>query len=144
MPTNNQKIKSITIKDREAEKALLHRYRSSQAFIDFVNDNKDLFEIEYESEKPKLLKRADGSLITEPKYLERILLLELCFSFRNNNGFYKPVYHDYERSYHKPKLQQGLIFLPEDVELAEKKAKMLTKQLEIQFEIDRVNAEGAG
>jgi hypothetical protein len=47
---------------------------------------------------------------------------------------------EYENNYYGP-LLHGLIFLTEDKHLAEKKAKMISKQLEIEYEIDKLNAE---
>lgn len=100
----------------------------------------DVIHVEYEPE-PKILKRQDGSLITIPeKNCKIIHIYQHGGDFKLNicNGeLFITSYNDYHELY----LLNGFIFLPEDKELAEKKAKMLTKQLEIQHEIDRLNAE---
>jgi hypothetical protein len=90
----------------------------------------DVIHVEYE---PKILKRQDGSLISQPEYLQTVINIFL-------NGFDLDEI-SYNNVSHNWLLLRGLVFLPEDKELAEKKAKMLTKQLEIQHEIDRLNAE---
>jgi len=99
--------------------------------------------IEYE--KPTLLKRPDGSLITEPA--ENTNVIEIWLN--GTTGIYqinkhtdnKTVVVRWSNSHDKGLIMQGLIFLPEDKDLAKKKAKRLTKQIEIQLEIDRLNAE---
>lgn len=89
-------------------------------------------DVEYE--KPTILKRPDGSVISELE--ENTIVLEICLEdgipWKKHFTFCKVD---------KTALMQGLIFLPKDLYLAEKKAKMLTKQLEIQYEIDRLNAK---
>lgn len=107
--------------------------------LKMINEYPDYFEIEYEPEKPKLLKRADGSLISEPKKGEEVWVIDKNFEVLVNF---------YESKRHLNLLQNGLVYLIEDDyhrcknrKLAEKKAKMLTKQLEITVEIDRLNAE---
>ena len=87
-------------------------------------------EIEYESE-PKFLKRPDGSLISEPEEDEKVIIIGEEFE-----GFEDHYSADYEIN-----LRLGRVFLLKDKHLAEKKAKMLTKQLEITNEIERLNAE---
>ena len=86
---------------------------------------------------PKILKRADGSVISEPEEGTTVVLITEPEHFEDKYRiqlltFYKE---------HKLLLKYGYVFLKEDEHLAEKKANMLTKQLEIQFEIDRLNAE---
>jgi len=86
---------------------------------------------------PKILKRADGSVISEPEEGTTVVLITEPEHFEDKYRiqlltFYKE---------HKLLLKYGYVFLKEDEHLAEKKAKMLTKQLEIQYEIDRLNAE---
>ena len=85
--------------------------------------------------KPTLLKRPDGSLISEPKEWEEIFRLtpEPNCKFE----LYSTLYNWDLKS----EIMDGLIFLKEDRHLAKKKAQQLTKQLEIQYEIDRMNAE---
>lgn len=91
---------------------------------------KDTLVIEYES---KILKRPDGSVISEPE--EGV---EICFI----NEYFVIIFCNYKNYMHlKNGLKQGLIFLPEDKHLAEKKAKMLNKRRDIKYEIDRLNAE---
>lgn len=98
--------------------------------------------IEYEPKKPKLLKRADGSLISEPqKGAELVAIFTYCQSSENFPFLYKITSTFNFRFIDRPKLYKGLIFLREDTHLAEKKANQLTKQFEIQNEIDRLNAE---
>jgi hypothetical protein len=93
----------------------------------------DFFEIEYE--KPTLLKRPDGSLISEPEDGADIVRI----AYIDNNIVVEKT--TYKKEADLSSLKFGLVFLPEDTYLAEKKAKMLTKQLEIQYEIDILNAE---
>jgi len=83
---------------------------------------------------PKLLKRADGSLISEPKEGTKVIGIFHC-----KGGL--ETYTDTFTKIMLTALRLGNTYLPEDRELAEKKAKMLTKQLEITVEIDRLNAE---
>lgn len=93
---------------------------------------KDTLVIEYES---KILKRSDGSLISGLKNGQEVIRL-----FYSQNGYKSNAdifYFDPDLT----ALKLGLIFLPEDKDLAEKKAKMFTKQLDIKYEIERLNAE---
>ena len=101
--------------------------------------------------KPKLLKRPDGSLISEPEegaeileistegYLQKYTVIGEAKNYSGATADFIKVF--YESKTHKIYLKQGLIFLHKDILLAKKKAQMLTKQLEIQYEIDRLNAE---
>lgn len=131
-----QQIKSIKLK--ESTKDLLNNEPPegfTNTFQTVLDQYPEYFEIEYE---PTLLKRPDGSLISEQEIEEHTKkIIRILQSYPN----YKLAEEDYNGDYHYICLQQGLIFLPEDKHLAEKKAQMLTKQLEIQFEIDRLNAE---
>lgn len=80
---------------------------------------------------PKILKRHDGSVISKLKDDEEVILIDSYYNLEKM--FYgKYLFQD---------LRKGLIFLPGDIDLAEKKAKMLKKQLEIQYEIDMLKAE---
>jgi hypothetical protein len=98
----------------------------------------DVIHVEYE---PELLKRQDGSLISEPeKGVKIIHIYQHRGDFKLNICNGELFISSYD-NHHEQYLLNGFIFLPEDKELAEKKAKMLTKQLEIQYEIDRLNAE---
>jgi len=90
----------------------------------------EYFQIEYE--KPELLKRADGSLISEPEDETEIVGIRLT-DYTINPSFWN--------SWGIAGIKQGLIFLKEDTDRAEKKAKMLSILIKIQFEIDRLNAE---
>jgi len=131
----SQKIKSIkVIKDYPSQPCKVGQYipeLSIQAYTQRATQYPEFFEIEYE--KPTLLKRPDGSLISETR--EGLEILK--------------VYHDgstYKENFGNESsdiffLQEGLIFLLQDLHLAENKAKMLIKQLEIQYEIDKLNAE---
>ena len=93
--------------------------------------------IEYESESPKLLKRPDGSLISEPEEGASIWRLE----WNTTDHKIKLFNSGYSRFSYLLFLKKGYVFLEEDKNLADKKRYMLIKQLEIQFEIDRLNAE---
>jgi hypothetical protein len=148
-----QKIKSITvIKEYPSVKAglKLKIYQDSAGIeldngicmplikLEDLDKYPEYFEIEYET--PKLLKRDDCSLISEPKEGEKIVGISLK-DFSISANFWSR-YNDL--SWSIAGIKQGLIFLEEDTDLAEKKAEQLTKQLEIQNEIDRLNAlEGA-
>jgi hypothetical protein len=107
-------------------------FHADKTINQIIEDFPNVFQIEYESEKPKLLKRADGSLISGLEEGQEII-------------FINPVDHEIEEGKYSKEakiiLQQGLIFLPEDKNLADKKSAMHTKQLEIKNEIDRLNAE---
>lgn len=87
--------------------------------------------IEYKT--PKILKRADGSLIWNYQNIkERTIVI----------GWQDYEYTTYCQVATKETCDLGYVFLyPEDDHLAEKKAEMLTKKREIKFEIDRLNAE---
>ena len=87
-------------------------------------------------EKPQILKRPDGSVISVPdkKDFEDYLFIDIVYGI------------NYELSVCLPEwinilFAEGKVFLAEDRHLAEKKAKQLTKQLEIQYEIDTLNAK---
>ena len=131
---SNQKIKSIKtngitfslpdFKFSVRDDNFIHIY--SQGFTADVSINNA--QIEYE--KPKLLKRPDGSLISEPERSTEI--------YRINPYNFKVYYDKFIPNDDGTKL--GYNFLKEDGQKAEKKAQMLSKQLEIQFEIDRLNA----
>lgn len=90
----------------------------------------------FEIQKPQILKRSDGSVISglEEVELEKTFVYIDEFLKVQTSFLYNILAYRY-------KLKNGLIFLPEDTEIAEKKAQMLSKKLEIQFEIDRLNAE---
>jgi hypothetical protein len=86
-------------------------------------------QIEYRTEKPQILKRPDGSVISVPDF-EDYLFIDIVYGI------------NYELSVCLPeRFAEGTVFLAEDRHLAEKKAKQHTKQREIQFEIDTLNAE---
>lgn len=107
---------------------------------DEIRDNPEFFRIDMEPEKPKYLKRADGSLITEPEEGTEVIFIEDAICYENGFEITKEI--KYERCYSfLTGVKMGHCFLPEDKHLAEKKAKMLSKQLEIQYEIDRLNAD---
>ncbi len=89
-------------------------------------------QIEYEPE-PTLLKRPDGSLITELEEGSEITIIDIDFSL------IRVVYKD--DLLNRILIKQGKVFLRKDETLALKKALMLTKQNIIQFEINRLNAE---
>lgn len=99
----------------------------------------EYFEIEYELEPIlKLLKRLDGSLISEPE--EGTPCCKIT-GVKNYYKYYDIYLDDFREESDCLDLKMGMIFLEEDEQLAEKKASMLSKQLEIQYEIDRLNAE---
>lgn len=135
----SQKIKSVNIFPNGAKADF------SEKEIEFMQNYSNIFKLEYE--KPKLLKRADGSLISEPLEGTEILIIEPALKF--NDPDFKTNYFfvgslwskESEVSDLSERFFRGWVFLREDEQLVEKKAKMLTKQLEIQFEIDRLNAE---
>jgi hypothetical protein len=86
-------------------------------------------EVEITYEKPQILKRPDGSVISVPDF-EDYLFIDIVYGI------------NYELSVCLPeRFAEGTVFLAEDRHLAEKKAKQLTKQREIQYEIDTLNAE---
>jgi hypothetical protein len=86
-------------------------------------------EVEITYEKPQILKRPDGSVISVPDF-EDYLFIDIVYGI------------NYELSVCLPeRFAEGTVFLAEDRHLAEKKAKQLTKQREIRFEIDTLNAE---
>ena len=93
-------------------------------------------EIEYESE-PKILKRPDGSLISEPKKGVEVILIQSREDYALEIAYSKEI-KQFRNGYF---LKRGFMFLVEDEHLAEKKTNMLTKQLEITNEIERLNAE---
>lgn len=94
-------------------------------------------EVEYESE-PKILKRPDKSIISGFESNNKDIQL-ICI---NINGFKICEYSLSDlQDCCEMAFKLGLIYLLEDKHLAEKKARMLTKQLEITNEIERLNAE---
>jgi hypothetical protein len=97
----------------------------------YLLESPEDFEIEHE--KPQILKRPDGSVISGLEEGQEILLIADLYSNKKIDEV------KFEEMFIQD-LHKGLIFLPEDPDLAEKKAKMLSKQLEIQYEIDRLNA----
>jgi hypothetical protein len=99
----------------------------------------DTCKIEYE--QTKILKRPDGSLISEPERGTKVWVLKTGFLSENKDEGYFSTLEYYRSLDHKIYLQQGYIFEQEDKDPSEKKADMLTKQLEIQYEIDRLNAK---
>jgi len=136
----SQKIKSITInlpvdtisfnqiKITDIDKLDKDQLQALHSLA-IINGN-----VEYE--KPTILKRPDGSVISEPhnKNVWRIA------RHRGEENYSIRLYGNYDNSL-ELELKTGLIYLAGDTDLAEKKANMLTKQFEIQFEIDRLNAE---
>jgi hypothetical protein len=124
----SKKIKSITVK--KDIKLTNWGDPNVNPIECLIKDIPEAFDIEYE---PELLKRPDGSLIGEPEFKKNVLFLYTDFSIKKTQFIFD--------DYHIILLKKGLVFLPEDKHLAEKKAKMLTKQLEIQYEIDRLNTE---
>lgn len=143
---STEKIKSITV-IKEIYGATLNsvfyadRYNISEEELKLAINNPAFFQIEYE--KPTILKRPDGSLISEPfgyKIIHIELNLDGTVGYQTKLYWSKPEQEEYSR-WLTAHLAKGLIFLPEDKDLAEKKAQMLSKQLEIQYEIDRLNAE---
>lgn len=145
-----QKIKSITIKkDFPSNSFEIHKkikwedicyshifYKnllsiiSEEQKLNNLKAYSEYFDIEYE--KPALLKRPDGSLISKLELDDIVLEISVDYDKIEKNNF---------GSCYGFSILKGLVFLPEDEKLAEKKAKMLSKQLEIQYEIDRLNAE---
>jgi|694.fasta_scaffold77929_4 hypothetical protein len=97
----------------------------------YLLESPEDFEIKHE--KPQILKRPDGSVISGLEEGQEILLIADLYSNKKIDEV------KFEEMFIQD-LHKGLIFLPEDPDLAEKKAKMLSKQLEIQYEIDRLNA----
>lgn len=94
--------------------------------------------IEYES---KILKRPDGSVISGLEEGEKVWILKTGFLNEDGDEEYFSSLESYRSLEHKIYLKKGYIFEKKDTDLAEKKAQMLNKKLEIQFEIDRLNAE---
>jgi hypothetical protein len=107
-------------------------FRIEQSNLIIIADKSIVKDIEYEPEKPKILKRPDGSVISGLEKGDKIIFIN-PLDFEIEKGEYTKEAEDI--------LKRGLIFLLEDIESSEKKAKMLTKQLEIQYEIDRLNTE---
>jgi hypothetical protein len=109
---------------------------------DLIKLNPEAFEVEYE--KLQILKRPDGSVISGLEDGTRIVeILDECGTmiFRVVPRYDNDLDRTYSKNSHYRELAKGLIYLPEDKHLAEKKAQMLSKQFEIQFEIDKLNAE---
>ena len=97
-------------------------------------------EIAYE--KPQILKRPDGSVISVPdkKDFEDYLFIDPAYDSMLSLKINYEL-SDCSFEWISILFAEGKVFLQEDKHLGEKKAQMLTKQLEIQFEIDRLNAE---
>lgn len=95
----------------------------------------EFFEIEYELEKPKILKRPDGSLITEPDNLDQIVIIIDYTHISIKSEKWK------NSKMEQILLKEGKVFDKQDWKLAEKKAEMLSKQFKITNEIERLNAE---
>ena len=106
---------------------------------DLIKLNPEAFEVEYE--KPQILKRPDGSVISGLEDGESVYFIRYVYSAEAGQNIYSTDYNYYYKIEHDLSLKLGHIFLPEDTDLAEKKAKQLTKQFQIQLEIDRLNAE---
>jgi hypothetical protein len=123
----NNKLQGQELKD-----ALLQRQKLKDTFNKII---KELEEIKYRNE-PRILKRVDGSLISEPEEGAEIIFINSSHQVGIDGLTYDSCFFK--------DLKKGLVFLAEDRHLAEKKAKMLSKQLEIQFEVDRLNAEEGG
>jgi hypothetical protein len=137
--SQNQKIKWV-----QTSTGLVYGDKLTTQEIELITKYPNLFPTEYEPEpEPKLLKRPDGSLITEP-FAQKIVYIQIKrdgeVGYELKHYWSKPDKVEYG-NYLKSHLANGLVFLPKDEHLAEKKAQMLTKQLEIQNEIDRLNAE---
>ena len=129
----NRKIKSIKVKKD---------YKFSlwdMNLEDLIKKNPEAFEIEYE---PILLKRPDGSLISEPEEGAKVWIFVLNYVNEGKDEEVVLSLKPYESIHLRHLLKEGNVFLQEDENLAEKKKNMINKQLEIQFEIDRLNAEG--
>ena len=124
------KIKSITIK----KDYKVMNYDIDTPLSELIEVMPQAFEIEYE--KPQILKRPDGSLISEPENRTEIYCIRA-----SNNGYIVVPNIWQANCYEHDILYTGRLFLSQDIDLAEKKAAMLSKQLEIQYEIDRLNAE---
>jgi hypothetical protein len=103
---------------------------------DLIKLNPEAFEVEYE--KPKILKRPDGSVISGLE--DGAPIIGVC----SLNNLIVAASRTYDQNLNLYSLQSGLIYLPEDKHLAEKKAKQIPKQSEIKLEIDRLNAEEGG
>jgi len=152
-----QKIKSITIiknfpfsdklnLESVKEYSEINLPDLLQVNIQDILNYPEFFQIEYE--KPAILKRPDGSIISE---LEEGTEVTWINQHCNSGNFTTEILDKdgmrwmntakYQKSLYQNELRNGLIFLREDINLAEKKTQQLTKQLEIQFEIDRLNAE---
>jgi hypothetical protein len=99
----------------------------------YLLESPEDFEIEHE--KPQILKRPDGSVISGLEDGQDII--KVCLL----NNFIVAASRTYDQNLDLHSLQSGLIYLPEDKHLAEKKAKQIPKQSEIKLEIDRLNAE---
>jgi len=123
----SKKIKSIKVKN-------LIEYIDDTSLQVMLENHPEFFEIEHEPDKPKLLKRADGSLISEVAFGVETYQIRVL----DNKYFVQAIQYE---EYQKWLLMEGRVFLTQDIRLAQEKAKMLTKQVEIQFEIDRLNAE---
>lgn len=117
-----QKIKAIKVKN-------ISKIETDEGFLKILKKHPKYCEIEYDP----ILKRADGSLITDlPEGAEVLLIADFILSKIKKIKFKKRFLQD---------LRLGLIFLPEDTKLAERKAYQLRTQFQIENEIDRLNAE---
>lgn len=82
-------------------------------------------------DKKTILKRPDGSVISGLEDGTDII--------RIYGKKIAPEEFNFEED--QMPLKDGLIFLPEDLQLAEKKRHQMLKKIEIQYKIDRLNAE---
>jgi hypothetical protein len=142
----SQKIKSITYDGTEIPLGMLNQKLQNEILNGTECESTSFGEydfklrVEYEPE-PKLLKRPDGSLISEPPEGTKVIFIE--FSILEDDKYRvsdRTIEYEYCKSYYT-NLKQGGCFLIQDKHLAEKKSQQLTKQLEIQNEIDRLNVE---
>jgi hypothetical protein len=97
----------------------------------YLLESPEDFEIKHE--KPQILKRPDGSLISGLEEGQDIIVI-------TTNGYDIIVVEEVFGQHTHMSLRQGYVYLRSDTDLAEKKAKMLSKQFVIQLEIDRLNA----
>src|SRR5574343_1784816 len=145
MSENNKKIKSIKTYNAEYSSNIANITENKENIIIEYEDNmsrlghfkKAIFakdEVEIEYEKPKILKRPDGSVISGLEEGQKVISIK-----QNKNGKYEISGYGYDDR----DLLNGFVFLEEDIHLAETKAEMLTKKFEIQCEIDRLNAENS-
>lgn len=138
----SQKIKSVTLKNPN-----ITLYSDNLVSIDIDSsgfaaishaggtrvlvESQNIKNIEYE--KTTILKRPDGSLIWNNQTIEEQTIVIIWQDYKYTTTCQGGTKHTCDL---------GNVFLyPQDKGLAEKKAAMLSKQLEIQYEIDRLNAE---